>query len=863
MAWRNYPLSGMEAYQGYITDFSLLNDLSGWFSIPNVTGRASFLAVPVTMIDVDQFLFGDSTTGIKTNPDYSRNPRTNAYLNGSSVLGTPNAAFINAQIGPTSTDSSMSFTIYCVVDDETQKGSFFAITCEHREGTSNYSYNCGYYNTNYMNNETIYQIVTQIAPPIVYSWKSIRSLQLATGDDLGPANHQIVQEYTQPGNTTMLLSYIPDEDLNNGQPVTGGTNYVVRGPSLGDWCSEFNQTSFTNRSLFIKNMNFAVVGRKSLGLTGEQYQFDFKLRDLGTTLYSTTVSVGIGDGTPYLGFIIDEENRAAKLNIIFSKISYDSATGLSNRTVDFNTISMTDTEMNGLYIWLTGTASTDDEDADSSNENPIQGDDETDPVLNQPLNRVNLPTKGAVGSGFVKLYEISDTKLQQLCAFMWDDSLITNLGRLFSDPREIIVGIMVFPFQPTHVTNDVNIYAGNLDTGIQANLLTSEYEEIAAGYARVPKGDADFFSFAPYRKVRIFIPYCGEHELDPSAIYGYKLRLYYHVSFFSGNVIAEVTRTPEDGGTEEPMWFFPGQVGFQIPISGEDFTRTISTLLQAGVNAAAGYLMGNPAAMVKSAGQLFTGNLAPSVQYSQAAGANSAFLGCQQPYLIFNTPKTAYDGSQSQYIGNTYHKTKKLDDCDGFTKCFEAHIENVYASDEELEEISNWLTSGVIISHEGSTTPSDTPTVEGNIVITFMKCISERNVIGKTWTDEHNIEGKLLYDQSITQPKILIEDDIIGYNYCYIGLFKRFYFIKDIVVRKNESMEIDLKSDALQSFAEDILNSDASVDRQKSKGNSFVEDPYKWTQINHDVSIIPFKSTGLPVDFDHINDSYILSIAGT
>ena len=696
--------------------------------------------------------------------------------------------------------------------------------------------------------------------PVTYNWKSVRSLSLATAEDFGlPSDNPNLPPLN---NSTMLLSYIPDESLNNGEPVSGGTDFVIKNPSLPDYVTEYNDTSMTYRTFFLKSKKFCKIGRQISGLVGENYTITLKSADGNFTYFETTISTGLGTGVPYLGFIIDRENTSAQLNIIFVRTQYDSATGLDTRVVDFNTITHSDSDRHSIYAWLSSDAG-DDDYSDDDRENENHGGDESDPVTNEPLNRLDLPTKGAVGSGFVKLYDISDEHLQDLCEFMWDDSLLTNLGRLFNDPREIIVGIMVFPFKPTHVTTGVNVYAGNLDTGITADLLTQEYETIAAGSCRVPVGDADFMSFAPYRKIRIFIPYCGEHELDPSAVYGSTLRLYYHISFFSGNVIAEVTRTFE-GGSEEPMWFFQGQVGFQVPISGEDFTRTISTLLQAGVGAAVNYVMGNVGGIVKSSGQLVSGNLAPSVQYSQAAGANSAFLSCQQPHLIFSCPIKAYDGDQDEYIGNTYHKTKTLDDCSGFTKCFEAHLEGLDATNNELQTIENFLTSGVIIKHDGSSTPSGTPSQPGNIVIHFMHCESERNVIGKTWDTPNAIEGKLFYDQSISTPIVTIDGNLIGYNYAYIDLFKRFYWIKDIKAVKNSMTEVHLEVDPLQSFDEDIKNCKASVDRQATdNNNAFVEDPYKWTQVNHDVAIRTFKSTGLPVDFDHITDTYILTIAGT
>lgn len=725
-------------------------------------------------------------------------------------------------------------------------------------------------------------MLSKIALPYIqYHWTSVKSLNLATAEDFGlPTDNPNLPPLN---NSTMLLSYIPDESLNNGEPVSGGTDFVVKNPSLPNYVTEYNNTAYTNRTFFLKDKKYCKIGRMISGLAGESYKISLISADSQLTYFETTISVGLGSGVPYLGFIIDREHNGAQLNIIFVRTNIDIATGIEARVVDFNTITHTDSDRSSIYAWLHGSAGEDD-DSSEVTENPIQGGDETDPVINEPLNRPSLPTKGACMSGFVKLYDISDTKLQELCDFMWDDSLLTNLGRLFNDPREIIVGIMVFPFKPTHVTNNATIYAGNLSTGITADLVTNEYETFFGGSCRIPKGNSDFMSFAPYRKMKLFIPYCGEHEIDPSAVYGSTLKLYYSISFFSGNCIAMVSRTRE-GGPEEYLWFYGGQVAFQIPMSGEDFTRTLSSLISAGISIGGALATGgasmaavgagkNPelaqgvvraqtgAKVAKGAGGLFSGSAAPSVSYSSGGGASSGFLSTQQPHITIEEAIPAFDGDQNQYIGNTFYKTMKLDDCNGYTKCFEQHIEGLEATESELGEIDDWLTNGVIINHDGSSTPSDTPSVAGNTVISFMKCTSERNVIGKKWGTVTPIEGKLIYDQSIETPSIVIEGDIIGNNYAYIGLFHRFYYITDIKILKNNRMQIDLKSDPLQSFAEDILDCYAAVDRQASKGNAFIEDPYMWTQINKEVSTLVFKDGGLPVDFDHTTDTYILTIAG-
>ena len=766
----------------------------------------------------------------------------------------------------------------------------YIISIYHVVQENSTSYSVRIYNAIGNNYDDSWVQSTDLSPIIDYTWKSVKSLNLANIEDLLPYTSPIYQ--FEDRQSTMLLSFIPDEYLNDGEPVSNGSEFTIKAPSLPDYINQYNDTTFSYKNIYLKTKKYARIGRRD-AISYREYSFDF-YSALNPSLpssvyYSKTIEVEtLSAAVPYLGFIIDEENQAARLNVILLKRSIDASTGLERKTVDYNTISMNDSEMGQLYIWLKDAYGF-DESSENTETNQPQGGDETDPVINTPLNRPVTPDKGAVKSGFIKVYEVTPAQLNDLADFMWDDSLITNLGRLFNDPREIIVGLMVFPFTPqsSKKTDDQHIYAGNLDTGVLGNLLTDEYDTRYVGEARIPKGNADFMSFAPYRRIKMHIPYCGEHELDPSAVYGATLKLYYHFSFFSGNCVAEITRT-FDGGSEEPLWFFSGSIGYSIPMSSEDFTRMISGIISAGVSigtalctygastAVAGATknaiqasarqvganMGLAGNTVGTIGGVTNGTMSPNVSYSGGEGASSGFLSTQQAYLLFEESITAFDGEQSNYIGNTFYKVKKLNDCTGFTKCFEVHLENVPATEDELNEIMNNLTSGVRIHNDGTSTPSDTPTVTGNTVITFMKLTSEKNVIGKKWVDPVNCEGKLLYDKSITSPSILIEQDVIGYNYAYIGLFKRFYYIGDITIRKNDLMEVSLKSDPLQSFQEEIRNCYAAIERQKHDGNAFVDDPYHWTQINKDIKIVPFMYEGAPFDLKHNEDTYILTIAG-
>lgn len=706
--------------------------------------------------------------------------------------------------------------------------------------------------------------------PIIYNWKSIKSLSLGNMD-----NYVDWRPYTT-SNSTLLLSYIPDEDLVSldiNTPVTNATNFVLKSPSLEDVMVDFNDTSYTERVLKLSNGNYALIGIQS-GLLSHSYRIKFYIggQQFPQLVYTGTFSTSAG--TPYLGFLIDSENQAVKLNIIFSHYLYDSAYGTQTHVVDYNTLSLTDSDMSALYTWLNGSSSEEDETPDEGETNQDQGNDDNDPVQNVALNGVDNPTYGAVASGFVKLYKMTPSQLADLANFMWDASFIENLVRLFSDPRELIVGLSIFPISPINTTS-ATIRAGNMSTGVSGELLTEEYRTRYAGKVKVPKGKSNFMSFGPYRRIRIFVPYCGEHEIDPSAVYGKTLKLYYHISFFSGTCVAELKRD------DESFMFFGGQIGFQVPISSVDYTRTISSILSAGASIGTAIMTGGGSLLFAGASEAsedddkkknkdnsnygssiskvvnsIARGFSPNVTYNSAGGSTTGFLGCQQPFLIFEESIPAFDGSQADFLGVVKKKVMSLDDCKGFTKVLDVHLEGIGCTETEQNDIKRQLSSGVII-RTGSTTPS-----ANNDQLVLLKNLDENNVIGKSWDNTTNtVTWHNLHDQSILNPSFTIDGDCTGYNYVYIPLFKRFYFINDYRLTKENLQELRLEVDSLQSFKDDILNCSAVIDRGTGSNNAFMEDPYKWVQANKEVSTVPFTDGGIPFDFDHQEDCYILAIA--
>lgn len=135
------------------------------------------------------------------------------------------------------------------------------------------------------------------------------------------------------------------------------------------------------------------------------------------------------------------------------------------------------------------------------------------------------------------------------------------------------------------------------------------------------------------------------------------------------------------------------------------------------------------------------------------------------------------------------------------------------------------------------------------------------NVINKTIdpTTALTLMGELRKSTSVKNPVILIEstDLIIGYNYCFITEFSRYYFITDIKSVRAGLWEISMRVDVLMSFKSDILSSAAIIDHETAPENSEYMSSDIWQDLVKDKTDIINFSSGLSE-----SGGYVLITAG-
>ena len=134
------------------------------------------------------------------------------------------------------------------------------------------------------------------------------------------------------------------------------------------------------------------------------------------------------------------------------------------------------------------------------------------------------------------------------------------------------------------------------------------------------------------------------------------------------------------------------------------------------------------------------------------------------------------------------------------------------------------------------------------------------NVSGPTTPGFQNIEVQIKAPCSILSPVIIISNDVYDpeWNYCYIYIWKRFYFMHDAVIQPGQRWEVQLGVDVLATWKEYILASTAYVSRSASNWSRFIPDP-TWSHTSNIGQTTQEIDIGLDLQ---IQGCYLLFLAG-
>ena len=762
--------------------------------------------------------------------------------------------------------SNLLYYYGIIINTETQQAK---IWCFNQSASNQYQLVSGAYG----NNTALFDLYQNVinAIPTLYNWSSVPAISGKNG--------------------ILSLSQIKDESIGTGDYVAAGEESDFKRLVFASSLDELTANVPNNTEIEVAwagNTHYMTLER-----TAPLKTFVIRLYMFGFSgpVYSYTYSPG-SNNTSYLSFIRDLGNEVAALSIIGKyttdniKYSYNSP-GASTSAEDMTTI----------YNWLLGHVVSDDVPSiDSFVDNEGDGGGVLQDRENIPIPKPDVPYLSAYDSGFVSQYQITKPELKKLCSYLWSNDFWENVGKFFGDPKDIIMGLCIFPLVPP-TGSSKTIKAGGITTNATGYPLTEQFHRYPIGRAKIKKrlvdetgneaseDDGIYFDYSPFTSIKIYIPYCGEHDLSPNDVMGKSLQLDYTVDHLSGMCCAHLTIIdPEGNRPDECHYNFTGQMGVQIPLSLEDYGGFYRSMLSSG--AAVGSTIATiatggmtaPLAVGAAANAMNNiSNMAKDVQYTSGGGSISGSLSSNYPYITITEPEVFLAENQGHYTGFPVYATAKLKNLRGFTKIMGIHLDGLKCNEQEREAIRAQLQQGVIFgeTNAGLMPARTAPNDEFSIV--FLKNLSDVDTIGKTFAvdpldpeklDAHEISGKLLFNQDLDEIELVIYGNFFGYNYAYIREFERYYYINKFVAESGNQIRVSFSCDASESFWNELQECKGLIESNEnlSIAKLMVNNNTWFMKQKHRVVTETFlASDGSTAKFDRSangTERYLITIAG-
>lgn len=313
----------------------------------------------------------------------------------------------------------------------------------------------------------------------------------------------------------------------------------------------------------------------------------------------------------------------------------------------------------------------------------------------------DLPSGASVlGFGAMSIFHPSSAELASALEIIWSMVDLSSLTDIFDTLRDVIVKLIYKPEQycvslmlmPLNVTGtNKKILFGKYDTGVTAPAIASQWQIVDCGTVSVPLKSGSAFDFAPYVKTMIYLPYVGFRSINVNEIMGGTIYVKYYVDMFTGSSLCFVKIKNKNSNTSV-LYTYECNVAQQVPITASIYGNLIGTLIQAST----AVVTGNVGAGVSAVGSAVN-NLSPDVQVSGQLNANTGALGNEKPYIVLHFPVQNLPGGFADQNGYPSNSNVMLSNLSGYTEIDKIHLTIPGASEDDLKEIEQKLSEGVIL----------------------------------------------------------------------------------------------------------------------------------------------------------------------
>lgn len=319
--------------------------------------------------------------------------------------------------------------------------------------------------------------------------------------------------------------------------------------------------------------------------------------------------------------------------------------------------------------------------SDTITKDPSQKDDPNTGGGDSPS--IILPTQSA--SSLWAIYNPTLAQLNSLGAWLWSTNFIDQILKIFNDPMQAIIGLHKVYATP-NISGSGNIKVGYLDSGISSNIVGNQYTYIDCGTVSLREYYGNILDYSPYTTVQLYLPFIGIVSLDIADVSRSSITVKYGVDVLTGACLASVSVQRDNAGGV--LYQYSGNCACQYPLSSGSYMGMVTGALGAIGSLARGNIIGTG---------LSVAGMHTNIERSGGFSGNAGAMGIKKPYLIISRPQSAMNNGFPSIQGYPSNYFTRLGDCTGFTQVAECHVENISATDKELDKIKDLLKEGVIL----------------------------------------------------------------------------------------------------------------------------------------------------------------------
>lgn len=292
----------------------------------------------------------------------------------------------------------------------------------------------------------------------------------------------------------------------------------------------------------------------------------------------------------------------------------------------------------------------------------------------------------------INAFSLNAQQLASLNNTLWNKDLLVQLKTLFNDPVDSICSLHIVPFVSTvGADENAQVKIGNLDIpNCTGTRLSISYSVLTLNDdITIPNLYNNFLDYAPYTKVKLYLPLIGMVDLDTNIVMGKKLSIEYILDNLTGGLTAQIKVG------SDVIYTYSGVCIIRLPITSVSYAAVIKDT----ISTISAMISGDIKSSVTGAFSAIDNIVNPDVNVKYNVGGSTSIYACRKIFAVVLRPVSQKPTNYNSTVGVPSQKTAVLSDPNlkGFVSVSDIHLQRTTATESEQDEIISILKDGIII----------------------------------------------------------------------------------------------------------------------------------------------------------------------